>query len=189
MENFIFNYGVCIILSAIGLFFIVMTYSAYSAGRSGAPFLGGLLIAIGFLTTPVKWLALLGLIDPGYLGIPYFIITDHLREKRFGDVYKKQDYAGKTHDETKQLHIRIPDRNEEIIHPCITNHIYELRIPKLLFTVCIDKNGDRFILTDKVSDGKNIEISDFNTDTFVLAVPGPGGKDMAVEIGIIRNTP
>lgn len=187
MGNFFINYGACIILSAIGLFFIAMTYGAYFTERSGVPFLGGLLIAAGFLTTPLKWLALLGLIDPGYLGIPYFIITDHIREKRFGAVYEKLRFAEKTHDDTKQLRIRIPDRNEEIFRRYSTNHIHELRISQLLFSVCIDKNGDRFILTDKGAYGKNIEISHFNTESVVISAPGPDGKDMTVEIGIIPD--
>ena len=149
MEDFAVRYGVCIILCGVGLFFVVMTYGAYFAGRSGVPFVGGFFIAIGFLTSPVKWLALLGLIDPGYWSIPYFMIVDHVREKRFAAVYSEQEYAERTRDSEKLLRIWIPDRNEELLKPYMTRHIYELRITKLLFAVCTDKTGKRFMLADR----------------------------------------
>lgn len=187
MEGFIMHYGACAALCAMGLFFIAMTYGAYFTERSGAPFIGGLLIAVSFMTTPVKWLALLGLIDPGYWEIPYIIIVGRIRRKRFAAVYAEQSYAGEMRDDTKQLRIYIPDRNEELICHYITNHIHELRKPKLLFAVCTDKCGNRFIIADKGAYGKNIEIFDFSKDSLVISAPGPNGADMDVEIEMISN--
>lgn len=175
------------LLCAVGLFFVSMTYGAYLSERSGVPLIGGLLIAAGFLTTPVKWLALLGLIDPGYWEILYIIITYRIRKKRFCHLFAQQGYTEKAHDPAKQLRIFIPDRNEELICPYITNYIHELRKPRLLFSVCTDKNGDCFILTDKGSNGKSIEISDFNSGSITLTAPGPGGAYMAVEISMIPD--
>ena len=186
MNDFIMQYGLCILLCAIGLFFIVMTYGAHFAGRSGVPMLGGLLIAIGFLTTPIKWLALSGLIlDPGYLSIPYFLILDNIRNKKFQAVYSNRNYAEKATDDTKRLRIYIPDRDEELIRPYITCHMYELRIPKLLFAVCMDKTGKRFILVDKCIKGGQIEISEFDNDSIILSDLKEKNVDMRVEIEII----
>ena len=184
MNDFISQYGVCIILCTIGLFFIVMTYGANFSGRSGVPFVGGLLIIIGFLTTPFKWFALFGLIDYGYWYLPYFLIREHIHNKRFRVVYSKYAYTESIKDDTKSLLIRIPDRNEELLRPYITSSIYELRVPKLLFSVCSDKTGKRFILIDKCVRGGEIELSEFDNDKISIKGLKP---DMTVEIEVIKN--
>lgn len=181
------EYGVCIILCAIGLFFVSMTYCAHFAGRSGVPFIGGFLIAIGFLTSPVKWLALLGLIDPGYWSIPYYLIIDSVRGKRFEAVYAQQDYAEKAADDTMRLRVWIPSRNEELIWHYTTRHMYQLQIPKLLFAVCADKEGKRFLLADKCTKGSNIEITAFDEGRIVFTDLKSNGSDMTVEIEIIKD--
>lgn len=184
MNDFISQYGLCILLCAIGLFFVIMTYGAYFSGRSGVPFIGGLLIVIGFLTTPVRWPALFGLIDPGYWEIPYFIIVGSIRNKRFAKVYSERDLAEKTTDDLKRVRIHIPETNEELIRPYITRHIYELRIPELFFSVCIDKAGKRFILVDKCKRGAEIEISEFDEGRITLTALKADKADMTVEIEI-----
>lgn len=187
MDNFIFHYGVGILLCAIGLFFVIMTYGAHFTGRSGVPFVGGLFIAIGFLTMPVKWPALLGLMDPGYWSIPYFLVLDHIRDKKFAAVYSEQDYEEKTVDNTKALRIWILERNEEVIRPYSTRHIYELRIPKLLFAVCKDKTGKCFILVDKCIKGGQIEILGFDEEHILISGLKSDHDDFTVEIEIIMN--
>ena len=186
MDDFITHYGVCILLCGIGLFFVIMTYGAAIKERSGVPLIGGFLIAIGFLTTPIKWLALLGLIDPGYWSIPYFLILDHIHNKRFDTVYSEQDYAVKTRDDAKHLRIWIPERDEELIRPYITRNMYELRIPKLLFSVCVDKTGKRFILVDKCIKGVPIEILAFDEDRIIFSGLNSKNVEMTVEIEIIE---
>lgn len=63
----------------IGAFFVFMTYGAMIASKkdnthiSGVPFVGGFFILVGFLLSPIKWLAFLALLDPGFLMIPYNI--------------------------------------------------------------------------------------------------------------------
>ena len=184
MNDFILQYGLCILLCAIGLFFVIMSYCAHFAGRSGVPIVGGLLIAIGFLTSPLKWLALIGLVDYGFWTFPYFIIRDNIQNKRFAAVYSKQAYAEKTTDDLKRVRIWIPERNEELIRSYITRHIYELRVPALLFSVCTDKSGKRFILIDKCIKGGGIEISEFDAGRITLT----GLKhDMTVEIEIVED--
>ena len=68
---------VCDICLVLGVMLLVMTYilapkASKKSGRyvSGIPCFGGILIALGFLTTPYKWLALLGLLD---INIPYLL--------------------------------------------------------------------------------------------------------------------
>ena len=61
---------VCDIFLVLGVASWIITILAYRAsmkeGRyiSGLPILGGILVAIGFLTSSVKWLVFLGLLDP-----------------------------------------------------------------------------------------------------------------------------
>lgn len=187
MLDFISQNIACIILCAIGLLFVIMTYGAHFAGVSGVPLVGGLFIAIGFLTTPVKWLALLGLIDPGYWSLPYFLIRDHIRNKRFDALYAQHDYAESKRADTEQLRIWIPDRNEELILPYITCHMYQLQIPKLLFTVCIDKAGRRFMLINKCIKGGEIEILPLDDDRIVFTDLKAKDADMTVEIEIVNK--
>ena len=75
----------CDIFLAIGLLAIYITYigaprASKKSGHyvSGIPGVGGLLIIIGFLTSNVKWLAVIGLFEPAVLylifkGIPEII--------------------------------------------------------------------------------------------------------------------
>ena len=174
-------------LCAIGLFFVIMSYGAHFAKRSGVPLVGGLLIAVGFLTSPVKWLALIGLIDYGYWSIPYFLILDHIRQKRFKAVYNEQNYVKGGVNNTKSLRIKIPERNEELIKPYITSSMYSLRVPELLFSVCADISGKRFLLVDKCIKGGHIEIAEFDRDSIVLTGLKANNADMTVEIEIIEN--
>ena len=188
MDHFILQYGLCIVLFSIGLFFIIVSYYANHTGRSGMPFIGGIFIALAFLTTPVKWLALLGLIiDYGYWYLPYFLIMDRIHNKRFGVVYSKQDYAESVRDDTKQLLIRIPKRNEELLRPYITSSVYELRVPKLLFSVCSDKMGKRFLLVDNCIKGNHIEILEFDKDSILLTGLKSKDIDLTVEIEIVNE--
>lgn len=70
----------CILISGIGFLLLALTYGARVASKrsgkyvSGTPCFGGLLIALGFLLSPCKWLALLGLLDYGFweLGLSFW---------------------------------------------------------------------------------------------------------------------
>ncbi|MCR5544560.1 MAG: hypothetical protein K6F55_10480 [Eubacterium sp.] len=69
ISEFIKNNILCIFFVTLGLMAWAITISARiaskKAGRfiSGVPGIGGPLIIIGFLLSPVKWLALIGLLD------------------------------------------------------------------------------------------------------------------------------
>ena len=77
------KWAVAIILALIGAFFLFMTYGSMIVSKrqnthiSGVPFVGGFFILAGFLLSPVKWLALLALLDPGIWMIPFAIRESH----------------------------------------------------------------------------------------------------------------
>ena len=70
MIDFFRQNVVCDIFLVFGVASWLITIFAYRAsmkeGRyiSGLPVVGGILVAVGFLTSSVKWLAFLGLLDP-----------------------------------------------------------------------------------------------------------------------------
>lgn len=84
---FINRWIATIIIGAIGLFFLVMTYGALIASRrsgkhvSGVPCVGGICLVIAFLLSPCKWLALLGFLDYGFWELPYLLIKDLVLDK------------------------------------------------------------------------------------------------------------
>ena len=61
-------------------------------------------------------------------------------------IYMQQNFEQRISDESKELRIRISERNEEWVQPYITNLVYELKVPKLLYAVCTEKNGKKFYL-------------------------------------------
>ena len=82
MNDFIMHYGVCCILCLIGGLLVTVTYGSYFSKSSGVPFVGGFFIALGFLTTPHKWLALLCLVDPGWMNIVLFFRENKQYEQK-----------------------------------------------------------------------------------------------------------
>ena len=70
-------YILCAILCLIGFFFMGLCYyTVFFTESSGAPFIGGIFVAIGFLLSPFKWLALLGLLDYGEWAHPHAKISE-----------------------------------------------------------------------------------------------------------------
>ena len=75
--QFIRDNILCIFLVGLGLLCWIITIMASRASKktghyvSGVPGVGGILIIIGFLTSPVKWLALIGLLD---FHLWYFVV-------------------------------------------------------------------------------------------------------------------
>lgn len=78
----------CFFISGIGFLILALSYGCLIAGKrskkhiSGIPFFGGLLIAAGFLLSPRKWLALLGLTDYSYWMLLYCLISEQFGSKR-----------------------------------------------------------------------------------------------------------
>ena len=89
VSGFIKENIACEILVLLGIGAILMTYvfaprESKKSGHfvSGIPAVGGILIALGFLTSSVKWLALLGLADPGLSFLLFKGIPDLIRGQR-----------------------------------------------------------------------------------------------------------
>lgn len=77
---------VCDILVALGLLAIYITYigaprASKKSGHyvSGIPTVGGFLIALGFLTSSCKWLAIIGLFEPAILYLIFKGIPDIIK--------------------------------------------------------------------------------------------------------------
>lgn len=182
-----------ITLGIIGVFLIAVTYAALYQSKksqkriSGFPFFGGFILAVAFLFSPIKWLAFLGFIDYGLWLLPYVLIMDYYNNKKFKKIYMQQNFEKRISDESKELRIRISERNEEWVQPYITNLVYELKVPKLLYAVCTDQNGKKFLLIDKCKRKGNIEIVPFDNNTILLTDLNSKNADYSVEIEIKDN--
>ena len=88
MQHPLSQWAACILIGAVGLFFLIMTYGALLASKksgkhiSGVPCCGGILLIIAFLLSPCKWLAFLGLLDYGLWELPYQLISALIHSKR-----------------------------------------------------------------------------------------------------------
>lgn len=77
----------CIAVGTIGLFFLIMTYTAVVLSKrkgrfiSGFPCVGGILILIAFLISPCKWLSILCILDYGIWLLPYSLIKQMIAHK------------------------------------------------------------------------------------------------------------
>lgn len=145
------------------------------------------ILAVAFLFSPIKWLAFLGFIDYGLWLLPYVLIMDYYNNKKFKKIYVQQNFEQRISDESKELRIRIYERNEEWVQPYITNLVYELKVPKLLYAVCTDQNGKKFLLIDKCKRKGNIEIVPFDNNTILLTDLNSKNVDYSVEIEIKDN--
>ena len=115
------------------------------------------------------------------------LIMDYYNNKKFKKIYVQQNFEQRISDESKELRIRISERNEEWVQPYITNLVYELKVPKLLYAVCTDQNGKKFLLIDKCKRKGNIEIVPFDNNTILLADLNSKDVDYSVEIEIKDN--
>lgn len=96
--QFIKDNILCIFLVMLGLLAWFVTIGARIESRktgrfvSGVPGIGGILIIIGFLISPVKWLALIGLLD---IDMWYFfvkIVPDMIRAEKAEKNYIPPEY-------------------------------------------------------------------------------------------------
>ena len=172
------------LLCGIGVFLIVSTYLANRAGHSGVPVVGGILVAVGFLISPVKWLALLGLADYGVAYLIYLYITDFKRDIEFKKVYRREGYVEGREDRDHKLIVRVPEINEELIRPYITNSAYRYFVPKCWFAICIDRNGRRFLLVDSCRKNEAIKIMPFNGDKIKVDGLKSKNRPMTIELEI-----
>ena len=200
MNDFFIHYGVCIILCVIGAFFVTVTYISMFTKPSGVPFVGGILIAIGFLTTPVKWLALLGFVDPGWFMLISFF-RDNLRwkkkKKEFEEIIEfgyltndnlpdelKAINSGEL-DSTTKMYVHIPELEEKLEWHYRINQVYELKHPHMFFAICVNKNGHRYVLIDKMSE--HIEAMTFDLKSISIKELKDANKEMTVTLEVLEN--
>ena len=191
MLDFIRQNIFCGVMVLTGLFFVVCNFIVMFSRRyrkshtSGIPFLGGLLIAIGFLTTPkpFKWLALLGILDPSICGLfvsfYYGKNENAILEKRYAPFLSEKNYDPVREDDDLKIVSRIiyKDREEfphEQEFPYITKKAFRLGYPWALIMVT-EKDGKRFLILDtgteeslKKFDPEKVRILPFDDEEIVL---------------------
>ena len=78
--------------------------------------------------------------------------------------------------------------NRSIFDSCyICRIISKQKVPKLLYAVCTDQNGKKFLLIDKCKRKSNIEIVPFDNNTILLTDLNSKNVDYSVEIEIKDN--
>lgn len=186
MNEFVTQWGVCILLCAIGAFFLVMTYGAMIKGRSGVPCMGGLCILLGFLLSPVKWLAFLCLIDYGIWYLPYLVFSEQIKGKKVAKKMAKcydNGVADPTMTDVRRiLIVRIPELNEELQHYYVSNGCYPLRIPKIYFQIQEKKDGRKLLLLENIK--SEVRVLNFTEDKLKLGCFEKKGKKYNVELEV-----
>ena len=150
MGDLMTRWGACIVLCGLGLFFIIMTVWADRAGRSGVPFTGALCIALGFLLSPVKWLAVLALLDPGVPGVVFAIVENKRFEgarQEFRETLAERGAVPGETDRSRTLVLTIPQREERLEYSWSPGALNMLRVPKVYFGIFGDGEGRTWLMT------------------------------------------
>lgn len=175
MSGFLTDYGAGLLVCCVGLFFIIMTYGAFFAGRSGVPLCGGVLIAFGFLLTPSKRLALLCFADPGWymlLAMAYDSYCRQCAKDKIDEICSQQGFVQSKLREGVHLEVGIAERDEELVFDMCTCNFNGLSIPKLYFALCEDDEGKVFLVTYRGGRSEIPEIQPFEDGMEVIV----GGK-------------
>lgn len=197
MNEFVMKYGVSIIFWVIGLFFVIVSYAATRTKSSGVPIVGGILILIGGLLSPIKWLAIFCLVDYGFWYFPYSIIVDGKYWKKVSariteayDKYglKKEIPEEKSNvsidfDDTKELVVRVPETKDgDLIWGYYKGSSYRLQYPQITFVIYQDEKGRKLILIDNPDE--EAKLIDFDEDKLFLGKYTRRGKQYSVEIEV-----
>ena len=200
MNEFIMHYGVSLICLVIGGLLVFATYYSMFHRPSGVPFVGGIIIAIGFLTCPIKWLALLGLVDPGWFmiilmiienkqyenavkGINSIIDAGYLTTEELPDELKGQNILDV--EDRSKLIIHIPENEDEKLEWVYgLNHTYMLQHPKVYFAICMNKKGQRYLLVDRMDKTKTVEAMPFDQNTITIKGLKDRKKEKAVYLEV-----
>ena len=178
------KYFITFVLVGIGVFFVVMTYGANRRGRSGIPVVGGLFIAVGFLLSPCKWLAILGLVDYGPSYLIYLYVSEAFVKKRFHRLIRQNGYRESVRDDSLCMVVKVPEINEELVRPYITNEHLRYYVPKCFFAVCVDGSGKKILLIDKCRGDKVIDIIPFEGNSVVVTGMKHKLNDVTLKIEI-----
>jgi hypothetical protein len=163
-----------------------MTYGAMIKGRSGVPCTGGLCILLGFLLSPVKWLAFLCVIDYGIWYLPYMILSSIISgkkvAKKMAKCYEEGMPDSAMKDVRRLLVIRIPELNEELQNYYVNNGCYPLQKPKIYFQIQETKTGRKLLLLENIK--SDVRVLDFNQDKLELGCFERKGKKYTVELEV-----
>lgn len=197
MNEFVMKYGVSIIFWLIGLFFVIVSYAATRTKSSGVPIVGGILILIGGLLSPIKWLAIFCLVDYGFWYFPYSIIVDGKYWKkasaRITEAYDKyglkkgipeeKSNVSIDFDDTKELVVRVPETKDgDLIWRYYKGSSYRLQYPQITFVIYQDEKGRKLILIDNPDE--EAKLIDFDEDKLFLGKYTRRGKQYSVEIEV-----
>lgn len=197
MNEFVMKYGVSIIFWLIGLFFVIVSYAATRTKSSGVPIVGGILILIGGLLSPIKWLAIFCLVDYGFWYFTYSIIVDGKYWKkasaRITEAYDKYGLKKGTpeeksnvsidFDDTKELVVRVPETKDgDLIWGYYKGSSYRLQYPQITFVIYQDEKGRKLILIDNPDE--EAKLLDFDEDKLFLGKYTRRGKQYSVEIEV-----
>ena len=197
MNEFVMKYGVSIIFWVIGLFFVIVSYAATRTKSSGVPIVGGILILIGGLLSPIKWLAIFCLVDYGFWYFPYSIIVDGKYWKkasaRITEAYDKyglkkgipeeKSNVSIDFDDTKELVVRVPETKDgDLIWRYYKGSSYRLQYPQITFVIYQDEKGRKLILIDNPDE--EAKLIDFDEDKLFLGKYTRRGKQYSVEIEV-----
>lgn len=200
MNEFVMKYGVSIIFWVIGLFFVIVSYAATRTKSSGVPIVGGILILIGGLLSPIKWLAIFCLVDYGFWYFPYSIIVDGKYWKkasaRITEAYDKyglkkgipeeKSNVSIDFDDTKELVVRVPETKDgDLIWRYYKGSSYRLQYPQITFVIYQDEKGRKLILIDNPDE--EAKLIDFDEDKLFLGKYTRRGKQYSVEIEVREN--
>ena len=169
MMDFVRNHMLCVVLVFLGLLLVIGNYYLILSNRrrkthvSGIPFLGGLMIALGFLTTPYKYLALLGLLDPTicglFISIYYGKNESTFLKKRYDAFLSEKHLSPELSRSDLKIVSVIHYENRETPHeqefPYITNRPFQIGYPWVVILVAEEPApaGKRFLILDTGTDG------------------------------------
>ncbi len=146
MDRLIDSYTFTLIFAIPGALAIISCYCSMKFGGSGIPF-GGIGVALGFLLSPVKWPALLGLADPSVYSFIWAVFLKPMEEKRVINEFREFRNVGepKVHEDLRLL-VKVERTNEELLWNYFENGSYSLLHPKLWFFICETEEGEKEVI-------------------------------------------
>lgn len=166
-----------VFLAGLGFLQVLLTYGAYFASKrsdhnvSGVPIFGGLFILVGFLISTNKWLAFFALLDPGFIGFPYSVISYSRRRKKYTKEFLTfmQGHSLTCNKDNKpfEVHITTP-KDKDLIFSCAEGSPYFLFYPKLAYAFCEDSDGKKILLVNRCKKGSETEALPFDSGEAVI---------------------
>ena len=140
------------IIAGIGLLTILYTYFAVIFGKvtgkllTGFPFVGGIIVIIGFLLSGHKILALTGLLDCGPWYIMYYSYSEKKKKSRLWALIAEKGYLPTEKEKDTRVVVYLPRVAEE--YPYYTNGNYYPEGTNISFAVCRD-SSDTYLILDR----------------------------------------